>query len=650
MTLFGRIGVEDANGLSLLPRSRKTRALLAILALSPNCSIRRSEACDLLWSLRAKDQARASLRQAVHELLLALGAQGTDLFRADRNILALSETCFRVDALAFMQITPPLSELLELFSRPFLEDLWGLDPAFDNWLTRQRERLAQFARTIGENALRGLHDPTSVLHAAEQLLQIDPTHEAASRAMIGAHLGRGDHVAAVAAYDCCRCALAQAGKVGPSPQTDALIDGIGSSPVQADDPLPQWLPRGGHAGAKGIAREVRLGVNCLGKIEPGADNEIAYAVVEEITVAIAQFRWITCIRRPTLSATVDENRRDSVGPAAATLDFVLDGTVQRNASRVRIIMRLSDIRSGGKLVWARRFDRDVTDIFAVQDEIAAEIVAQVDMALLLWEGERVRLAQHTDPDAMELMLGAIPVIYRLEQTGFREAGGLLEASLKLDPANAAAHAWLAYWHLILVGQGWAPDAAAATAKAADLAERAVRLDARDARAMTLAGHVRGFLSKRPHEARALHDRAIALNPNLALAWCFSGLAHSYLGDHVEATRRIRQAQRLAPHDPHGFFFDTAQIMPNLLLRDYESAVIAGRRAVALNPGFSSSLKAQLAALGHGGREDEAADVRERLLVLEPDFCVRDAATRSPMMRREDIDIYTEGLRRAGLPE
>jgi tetratricopeptide (TPR) repeat protein len=168
--------------------------------------------------------------------------------------------------------------------------------------------------------------------------------------------------------------------------------------------------------------------------------------------------------------------------------------------------------------------------------------------------------------------------------------------------------------------------------------------------MTLAGHVRGFLGKRPDEARALHDQAIALNPNLALAWCFSGLAHSYLGNHAEATRRIRQAQRLSPHDPHGFFFDMAQTMPNLLLGEYETAVTIGRRAIALNPAFSSALKGQLAALGHLGREQEAAQIRERLLALEPDFCIRAATARSPMVRAQDVALYAEGLRRAGLPE
>jgi TolB-like protein len=388
----------------------------------------------------------------------------------------------------------------------------------------------------------------------------------------------------------------------------------------------------------------------LRRVEPGADNELALALVEEITTALAQFRWITCVANVTSADIIGEDRQDWPRLPPPDLDFLLDGTIQRNGGRIRIIVRLSDVRTGGTVVWARRFDRGVSDLFALQDDIAAETVAQIDMALLLWEGERARAGRRADPDAMELMLGAIPSIYRLEQKGFRDAGDLLEASLALDPGNASAHAWLAYWHLILVGQGWAPDASAATARAAELAERAVRLDVGDARAMTLAGHVRGFLGKRPEEARALHERAIALNPNLALAWCFSGLAHSYLGDHAEATRRIHQAQRLSPHDPHGFFFDTAQIMPKLLLREYEAAITAGRRAIVLNPGFSSSLKAQLAALGHLGREQEAAEVRGRLLTLEPDFCIRDATARSPMVRDQDVALYADGLRRAGLPE
>jgi tetratricopeptide (TPR) repeat protein len=183
-----------------------------------------------------------------------------------------------------------------------------------------------------------------------------------------------------------------------------------------------------------------------------------------------------------------------------------------------------------------------------------------------------------------------------------------------------------------------------------LADAAVAMDPNDARALTLAGHVRGFLLRRPSEAAVLHERAISLNPNLAIAWCFSGFTLSYLGDHATALARMNKAIELSPSDPHLFFFQAAIIMPLLLLGEYEQAAAAGRKAAELNPWFSSSFKGLLAALGHLGQVKEAASVMARLLRLEPDFTVRDAIARSPIGLSADIDRYADGLRRAGLAE
>jgi tetratricopeptide (TPR) repeat protein len=176
------------------------------------------------------------------------------------------------------------------------------------------------------------------------------------------------------------------------------------------------------------------------------------------------------------------------------------------------------------------------------------------------------------------------------------------------------------------------------------------MDPNDARALTLAGHVRGFLMKRAPEAAVLHDRAISLNPNLALAWCFSGFALSYMGDQETALARMTQAIQLSPSDPHLFFFQAAIVMPHLLRGDYQEAAAAGRKAVELNPWFSSSFKGYLAALGHLGCTKDAANVMARLLKLEPGFTVRDAIRRSPMGLPKDVERYAEGLRLAGLPE
>ncbi len=164
----------------------------------------------------------------------------------------------------------------------------------------------------------------------------------------------------------------------------------------------------------------------------------------------------------------------------------------------------------------------------------------------------------------------------------------------------------------------------------------------------MAGHVRAFLHNEAESALWLHERAIALNPNMAMAWCYSGLAYCYLGQHTEAIRRIQHAQLLSPHDPHGFFFDMALGMPFLLTGQYEAAERGGRRARDLNPGLSSTYKGLLAALGHLGARREAAAVRKALLVLEPRFSVSVALARSPMLRPEDRKRYVDGLRLAGI--
>jgi tetratricopeptide (TPR) repeat protein len=113
---------------------------------------------------------------------------------------------------------------------------------------------------------------------------------------------------------------------------------------------------------------------------------------------------------------------------------------------------------------------------------------------------------------------------------------------------------------------------------------------------------------------------------------------------------MTRAIELSPSDPHLFFFQAAIIMPYLLLGEYEEAVAAGRKAMELNPWFSSSFKGCLAALGHLGRPKEAASVLARLLKLEPSFAVQDAIRRTPMSLPKDVERYAEGLRRAGLPE
>jgi len=162
--------------------------------------------------------------------------------------------------------------------------------------------------------------------------------------------------------------------------------------------------------------------------------------------------------------------------------------------------------------------------------------------------------------------------------------------------------------------------------------------------------VRAFLHRRLREAMALHERALSLNPNLAMAWALSAVAYAYSGDPHEAERRNNRYKKLSPLDPHAFFFDGFFVLIHLMKRDYETAVTVGRSVIQLNPSFSACYKPYLAALGHLRRDQEAAAVRRRLLAIEPDFTIERFLASSPMEQQSDRLHYGEGLRLAGIRE
>jgi len=613
--------------------------MLAVLVLASPKPVLRSDIAELLWSRREKEQARASLRQCVHELQDTLGPDWSHIFQTERHHLVLKNAGMVIDAPTAMQSVDTTLETVLQLGQVLLEDLNGLDPAFDQWLEAERQRCARVGLAIGDSLLAKTPDPLQAIAIAEAQLAINRTHELAWRTLMRNHAAGGNLPAALAAYDTCRSVLAEASGAQPSQETSDLAAHLrGSTRL----PLPESLVATGRTTATNVRHDrghLRLLVPPL---RPIGDDQYGFAagLGEELCAGLSRFRWISCI----LGAP------DNADEAAQEVEMVLEGSVQQAGSKVRAIVKLVDRRADGEIVWAGRFDRTMTDPLSLQDELGAAIVAQIDPELMRYEGRRTALADDRLMTAQDLLLRALPSIYRLEMSTFLEARRLLEASLEVDPASSVSNGWLAYWNLLYVGQGWAEDPEAASAEAARLAERAVMLDPSDARALTLAGHVRGFLGKLPEEALALHDRAIALNPHMALGWCFSGLAHFYVGQHEEALRRTRQAIALSPSDPHGFFFDMALILPSLLTGDHEGAIQAGRRAIQLNPLFSSSYKGYLAALGLSNRRHEAGSTLERLMQLEPGFSVESGIERSPLLRPADIALYAEGLRRAGLPE
>lgn len=395
---------------------------------------------------------------------------------------------------------------------------------------------------------------------------------------------------------------------------------------------------------------VRIGVLPLRTIGGSASGETSLGLAEELTTALSRFRGIACIAPASVAALAGRPLTDTEHWGADGLDYVIDGSFRQHRNQIRVTIRLVNLRQSGEVSWSKRFDGEFTDILALQDHIAAETAAQVAPELLMWEGRNAASRPQVNASSYDLMLRAIPAVFQVNQAEFRAAGDMLRQSVALDDSNAAAHSWLAHWYMLLIGQGWAADADRTADSAQNHATRAILLDPCDARGLTIAGHIKGFLYKQPVAAMRLHAQALELNPNLALAWCYSGLAHSYAGRHPEAIEQIRQAQRLSPHDPHAFFFDMAMVMPLIFTGDYDNATRVGRRAHDANPTLSSTHKGLLCALGLIGAVDEAAELRKELIRLEPGFCVRSALERSPLTQSKDLERYATGLRLAGCRE
>lgn len=653
LRLIGQMEAWTLTSESVLPPGRKTRALLAIIALAAPRPVLRSRLAELLWSRRPEEQARASLRQEIHRLLEVLSPAGQEILSINRDSLALRPGVVWVDVEEVLRATTSHPASLALLDSELLAELDGVDPALDIWLATERERLRDRARGVAEALLHEQVAPESLITVAQQLLSIDRAHEGAWRALMRAHADRGERGMAIQSYDRCRAVLADTLDAVPSPETQSLLAEIRSgksvrAPTNTPVPVPEPRFEPHPSAIRGGAKVGVLPLTMVGTDETEA--HLALGLAEEITSALARFRWMFLVSSSSIAQFVQETRDDTALRRTFGLDFALDGSIQRVAKRLRITLRLVDLRDGNQVVWARRFDRQANDLLTLQDEVAAEVVAQIDPEILLIESRRAMHRPPQDANAYDLLLRALPSMTRLERVHFMQAGTQLRQAIELEPDYAAAHAWYACWLHFLVGQGWADDADASLIEAGRHAERAITLDPQDAKGFSIAGHIRAFLHHRLHEAAVLHERALALNPNLAMAWAFSGLTQIYMGNWEEGERRMLRYKQLSPMDPNAFHYDVAFSLIALIKRDYEGAVAAGRSVSEMNPAFSAACKPYLAALGHLGQLQEAAVVRRRLLAIDPGFTVSRHLASSPFSRQQDREHFANGLRLAGIPE
>jgi adenylate cyclase len=339
------------------------------------------------------------------------------------------------------------------------------------------------------------------------------------------------------------------------------------------------------------------------------------------------------------SAKVQEIGRD------LGVRFVLEGSIRKAGNRVRITAQLIDTGSGGHL-WAERFDRDLTDIFATQDEVVEKIVGA--LAVTLTQGEQRRLHRRgTDNvEAYEAWLRARESLSRSTRESVAQARALYRRAVEIDPGFAAPHAGLALAAVSNYVSDWAPDPLEALNEAERWARRAVELDDQDPLSHMALGNV--ALWRRDH-ARALAEfrRMIDLDPNFAQGYGATGLALMYAGRAAEALEQFAMSMRLDPHYPTILLHFLAQA--NFSLGRYEVAAEQLLERIARTPGTDSSRMLLAACYGHLGRVEDARAVWAELLKVNPNFSLTQRARVLPYKEPADFQRIAEGLAKAGLP-
>jgi len=325
---------------------------------------------------------------------------------------------------------------------------------------------------------------------------------------------------------------------------------------------------------------------------------------------------------------------------------VVEGSVRRAGGRVRINTQLVDASSGRQL-WADRYDRDLTDVFALQDDVVQKIVSALAVRLTAGEEARLDRSAKVDPEAYDLLLRGLARFRRFTPEDNAAAREFFLRAIAVDPGFARAHADLAWSHGIDTAFGWTDDSDASLKQAIENAENALALD--DSVPQVHMAFANIYRRQQNAEASiAAARRAIALDPNSADGYAQLANSLIYGGQPEAALKAVDSAARLNPRNP--FFFRYILGRARFQMEDYEDAAAILLSVLERNPDFVPARLTLAAAYGQLGRADDAEWQALEILTLQPDYSLKKESERRTFFTGADHERFIEGLRKAGLPD
>jgi TolB-like protein len=392
----------------------------------------------------------------------------------------------------------------------------------------------------------------------------------------------------------------------------------------------------------------RPGVAVLAFENMSGDPEQDYfgdGISEDILTALSKQRWFSVIARN--SSFTYKGRAVHIRQIAEELGvrYIVEGSVRKADNRVRITAQLNDASTGSHL-WAERYDRELVDVFTVQDEITDRVVAAIEPQIHAAESFRAHRKPPSSLDAWDLLMRALSHYWRVTRQDHLEAQALLERAVAIDPGYGQALAVLAASHMFGVHLGWA-ELATAAPKAEAAALAALRCDHEDPWAHAALGSV-CFSTRRLADALSEFEQALVLNPNFSLAQGYYALALSYCGRTKDSYDAAQKAIRLSPRDPSLAIYHGIAGYARFIERRYDEAIALAREAIRHRGDLTGAYRVLAVAAGMSGDNALAQTALQELRRTQPNISLHWIATQLPWSTDADRDHYLEGFRRAGL--
>ena len=611
----------------------------------------------LLWSDRAEEQARGSLRQALAELRRALDGIEPSPLDSRREAVTLDSGAVDSDVADLERLIAEggpeaLARAAELYRGELLEGFGTAGPAFDDWMAVERARLSELALgALGAllDHLTGVGETERAVALARRLLGLDPSREPVHRALMRLYAAQGNRALALKQYQACREILARELDVAPEAETEALYKELrGGAPATAPDesstvtalPLPD-----------------KPSVAVLPFVNMSGDAEQAYfadGITENIITGLTRFRELFVIAGKSSSAARDGAADVQQIGHWLGVAHIVEGSVRKAGNRVRVTAQLVESASGHR-VWAEHYDRDLDDIFSVQDEITNIIIAT--LAGRIEEAGRQRAAQMPVKDMVsyDYLLRGRQCLNRGTKDAILEARRYFERARELDPDFAPAYANLALGYMYEYDSDWTNSRMEALDHAYEFAERAVALDRASSSAWYALAWAQLFRGQYDL-AKVAIDRAIALNPNDYDNLCVKGWCLVLSGDLAESIACLNKALRANPFAPVDCLIAIG--IAEYTARRYEEAIEDFGKITGWALLKHACLAACYAQLGRDGEARSA--IAEALEQARNELTTQQGAEAeslrtylADMFHFESPDRFEhllDGLRKSGLPE